>query len=1359
MLEVQKKVLGDLWKWDKEVLGELERRIKNAKRELERIGRRSISQDQVNREYVLRFKLERLQDQLHVYWKQRAHTAWLTKGDRNTKFFHAYASERRRRNHIKKLKDDSGGEVQGRHLKQFIANQYQNLFLSLAGGHEDFVIDRVQRRVTQEMNESLLAPFSGEEVWKALESIGDLKAPGPDGMPAVFYKQFWNLIGEKVKKEVLEVLNGGNMPQGWNNTIIVLIPKTKQPERLKDLRPISLCNILYKLVSKVLTNRLKNILPDVVSPSQSAFVPGRMITDNVLLAYELTHHLLNTRRKGSDGFAAIKLDMSKAYDRVEWPFLEKIMRKLGFHERWVNLTMKCVSTVSYRIKVNGEYTESFFPQKGLRQGDPLSPYLFILCAEGLSALLLHAEVEGRMQGIKVCSGAPTVNHLFFADDSLILMKAREADAQVLKQILEAYELASGQVINKDKSSILFSPNTTSHIKQSFRSVFSINQEAMNERYLGLPVAVGRSRKKAFEYIKNKVWACIQGWQEKLLSKAGKEVLVKAVAQAIPTYATSCFDLTKSLCDELSSMIGRYWWSQQDKTNKVHWLAWDQLTRSKKFGGLGFRDLHLFNLAMLARQAWRLLLAPDTLCGQVLKAKFFPNSNILHCKARSGISYTWRSILKGVELLKKGIIWRIGDGCSTYIWKDPWIPRGSTRRPITPQGPSLLSKVSDLIDPGTGRWDEQLVRDTFWEEDAEVILSIPIDADLDDFSAWHFDPKGIFSVKSAYKLAVQIRDHERGRDASTSAVISATTEGDDFKWYKIWQLKFPNKVNMFIWRLAHNSLPVKRNLARRGIKTETACPLCFRLDEDCGHLFFKCKKAKQCWRAMNLEHVRANLELCKSGKETVARILNLEQHEQNGVFIWLEVVLATNCKDKAKSPSARWRPPPADYYKINVDASYHEVSKQGGWGFVARDANGIFLEGGAGSILHVADAQQAETLGVLRSLERIVELGMTRIILETDSSTVGRAITSSEFDRSPNGCLFRQIRDFIASNFVQCTVNRPRPQSPTGPNRGTDAPPPAAPLRRPRAAGRAPASASPATLALYNYPTFAGAYAALAARLFHQRVSRRLLALPFSSVEPFRAEDFKDAGFQTCYLLDFIGPRNFAFELSRFVPSVIAFDHRQSTLASIPKLGQCPSNVELHIDTSKGSARSAFDYFSKKLAGTNSDSRMWQDLLDQEDVERVSNVLEYIEDADLRRWQLPNTKEFQTALRDERAKLNCVTNPHVFEQAAGEFIQKPFKLQLGRGSYGECLAIRADGHKKLSHEIGLELSLRSAAAGLRPIGAVVFMQRGILKVCLRTTDSATNTAEIAKAYGGGGKPSSSSFPLRMDEFNAWTSVNS
>jgi hypothetical protein len=210
------------------------------------------------------------------------------------------------------------------------------------------------------MNEALLTPFTGAEVWAALETIGDLKALGADGMLAIFYKRFWQLVGEKVKKEVLDVLNGSDMPQGWNDIVIVLIPKTKQPEKLKDLRPISLCNVLYKLISKVLANRLKNILPEIISPSQSAFVSGRMITDNVLLAYELTHHL-NNKRRGVVRLAAIKLDMSKAYDRVELAILNENYAKNGLSRRWANLIKNCITTVSYRIKVNGEYTYCFSP--------------------------------------------------------------------------------------------------------------------------------------------------------------------------------------------------------------------------------------------------------------------------------------------------------------------------------------------------------------------------------------------------------------------------------------------------------------------------------------------------------------------------------------------------------------------------------------------------------------------------------------------------------------------------------------------------------------------------------------------------------------------------------------------------------------------------------------------------------------------------------------------------------------------------------------------------------------------------------------------------------------------------------------
>jgi hypothetical protein len=154
--------------------------------------------------------------------------------------------------------------------------------------------------------------------------------------------------------------------------------------------------VLYKLISKVLANRLKVILPHIISPTQSHFVPGRMITDNVLLAYGVTY-MMHRKKGGRDGLIAVKLDMSKAYDRVEWIFLEKIMLKLGFAVEWVNLVMNCVNSVSYRVRLNRNLMDAFVAERGLRQGDPLSPYLFILCAEGFSALLRNVEEEGSLQ--------------------------------------------------------------------------------------------------------------------------------------------------------------------------------------------------------------------------------------------------------------------------------------------------------------------------------------------------------------------------------------------------------------------------------------------------------------------------------------------------------------------------------------------------------------------------------------------------------------------------------------------------------------------------------------------------------------------------------------------------------------------------------------------------------------------------------------------------------------------------------------------------------------------------------------------------------------------------------------------------
>ncbi|KAM5577588.1 hypothetical protein ABKV19_008101 [Rosa sericea] len=316
------------------------------------------------------------------------------------------------------------------------------------------------------------------------------------------------------------------------------------------------------------------------------------------------------------------------------------------------------------------------------------------------------------------------------------------------------------------------------------------------------------------------------------------------------------------------------------------------------------------------------------------------------------------------------------------------------------------------------------------------------------------------------------------------------------------------------------------------------------------------------------------------------------------------------------------------------------------------------------------------------------------------------------------------------------------------------------------------------LLLYNYPSFSGAFSALFAHLYHSRLNLPLLSLPFSSVEPFRVDDLCARGLERCYFLDFLGPKGFAVEFSRRAScEVIAFDHRKSVLSD----EDCPDNLTFRVNTEKSSSSAVYDYFSAKLANIECHNGMGGSLLEVEDRDRVEMVLKYIEDGDLRRWSLPDIRAFNIGLSEWRSKLNCFTNPYMYEQlleisatdviskgksyisarqkAANKLLDKALKIRLGRGFYGECLGVRADGNSELSDEIGKQLSVKSAAAGLRPIGAVIFMQRRNLKMCLRSTDTATDTCEVAKAYGGGGTPSSSSFIIRMDEYNQWVSGNS
>jgi hypothetical protein len=254
-------VACDLWDWSKNVLGDLGKRIKHARKALEMCRRSSLSQDSVAREEVLKYRLERLEEQRELYWRQRAKVHWLKHGDRNTKYFHRFASERRKNNRIRRLVREDGEVVTDEDgILSLVTSYYRSLFTTNEGDRYDELLQHVPQRVTDDMNDSLLKDYSDEEIKYALDCMGDLKAPGPDGIPALFYKKYWNIVGQDVCREVRSLLNGGEMPEKWNETVVVLIPKIANPDKLKDLRPISLCNVVYKIVSKVISNRLKLVL-------------------------------------------------------------------------------------------------------------------------------------------------------------------------------------------------------------------------------------------------------------------------------------------------------------------------------------------------------------------------------------------------------------------------------------------------------------------------------------------------------------------------------------------------------------------------------------------------------------------------------------------------------------------------------------------------------------------------------------------------------------------------------------------------------------------------------------------------------------------------------------------------------------------------------------------------------------------------------------------------------------------------------------------------------------------------------------------------------------------------------------------
>ncbi|XP_010468426.1 PREDICTED: uncharacterized protein LOC104748491 [Camelina sativa] len=653
---------------------------------------------------------------------------------------------------------------------------------------------------------------------------------------------------------------------------------------------------------------------------EGAFVAGRLISDNILIAHEIVH-ALQTNAKFNESFLAIMTDMSKAYDRVEWEFLEHLFCKMGFHGQWIQWIMM-------------------------------------------------SQLQGRLTGFSFNNLYPVVQHLLFADDSLLISRATKEECEEIIRCLQLYGKASGQLINFSKSAVTFGKKTTDEVKQIVKQTLNILEEGGSGTYLGLPECFRGSKQALLGFIGDKLQNRLQGWFANSLSLGGKEVLLKAVVMALPVFAMSYVRLSKNLCRMLTSAMCELWWSNCQGKRKIAWVAWKKLCKSKSEGGLGFKDLGDFNQALLAKQAWRILNTPDSLLARFYKSRYFRKSTILDCGKCTRPSYAWRSIIHGRELLKQGLLKNIGDGHDTSVWLDKWIFDKHPRAPYRFQTIFQVNlRVSDLRVTNQPQWDREKVQYLFPPGDASQILAMPLKVGSRDRYIWPYTKSGSYSVKSGYWLKQTLPTLYEPRD-------DVLAKRNELKAH-VWKLKTVPKIKSFLWRMLSGALAVTEHLASRGqafamanIPSPSGGFSPVYVDQNWEHL----------WSVMQDDTI--------PGEE--------KSLQWNAVQALPSYAEQPKCVQQGKL-EVKWCKPPMGFIKCNVGSSWRNSSCLSSGAWIVRDYQGQVLY----HARHALTASESRFLATLRTflwaIEALLILQTPKVEFVIDNALVIEAVNN------PTGC--------------------------------------------------------------------------------------------------------------------------------------------------------------------------------------------------------------------------------------------------------------------------------------------------------------------------------------------------------------------
>ncbi|KAJ3687279.1 hypothetical protein LUZ61_016443 [Rhynchospora tenuis] len=675
--------------------------------------------------------------------------------------------------------------------------------------------------------------------------MGPDKSPSPDGVSCRFLQENWNVLGPDLVVQVRNIFETAMVPEKWLCCNVVLIPKNKEPLTPNDYRPLSIGNVIYRLVMKVLANRLRPYIQKIVSMEQTAFISGRCITDSIMLVKEILHSF-NSSRFSQQTFM-LKADITKAFDKMDWNFLKEAMINLNVPGKIIDLMLYSFRHAKITIKVNGMGDGFIHPTRGLRQGCPMSPYCFIMAMEMLTRKLRHAQVMGQIRGIKLAQSCPLLTHVIYADDLILLGNVDGAEVQQLSNIMEEFGNVSGLVINPAKSKLWFSKCCTEQAIQTVQDNLRADPAGHEERYLGALLSSSNNAKKTGNMLLERLKSKLAGWRSNLLSHAGRLVLIKSVLMSVPVYFMSIEVLPKGIIKQMESLIAKFFWGKSDQNRYMSFVAWAKICKDFNMGGLGVRQLELFGDALFMKLVWDMMSNSNKMWVKVCKSKYYSNLGFWRANNVAGASPLWRQAVRMRGFFKESVRWQLAKGDSVTVLSQPWYQQWE---PVTYATRRDRQKtVSQLFDFGANMWHrEEVIRllgeqtHNYIAQNVQKPVSVP---GLTDKLIWDQTKFGNYTVKAGYECLVK----------------TTYPHSIEVPWKYIWDWKnLAPKVRIFVWRLLSNGLPLAQNLHHRIQAISPICSRCRQENEYATHCFFFCQGFRMVWFGGNLGIRTENLPL-------------------------------------------------------------------------------------------------------------------------------------------------------------------------------------------------------------------------------------------------------------------------------------------------------------------------------------------------------------------------------------------------------------------------------------------------------------------------------------------------------------------